>query len=218
MAEVQLTRIAVCRARDRSLDPFASRRRHARRRGWVRLDSSDIGRRVGGVLIHRRRAVIGGQGSSPSPGPLASGASRRVGGSRLPGARPSFARLAVGPRAAAAPASAAVGPWPKRPTSRSKTGAYCPGSALRHGAILGAGEQIPMSQIAPAVGTAPAGRLRRPAAGGCGSVELTPVNVGGRRAATLDRRAKPSHHPANAATARSRSALETSNHSDMAAH
>jgi len=37
-------------------------------------------------------------------------------------------------------------------------------------AILGAGEEIPMSQITLAVGTAPARRLRRPAADRCGSI------------------------------------------------
>jgi hypothetical protein len=76
------------------------------------------------------------------------------------------------------------------------------------GATLGQGG-IPMSQIAPAVGTAPARRLRR-AAGGCGSIRRLPAAVGWRR----DR----SHHPATAATGRSRSAPRPSNHSDMAAH
>jgi hypothetical protein len=41
------------------------------------------------------------------------------------------------------------------------------------GATLGQ-EGIPMSQIAPAMGMAPARRLRRPAAGGCGSIRLIP--------------------------------------------
>jgi hypothetical protein len=46
--------------------------------------------------------------------------------------------------------------------------------APRRRAILGVGEEIPMSQIAPAVGTAPARRLRRPVAGSCGSIEFIP--------------------------------------------
>jgi hypothetical protein len=85
------------------------------------------------------------------------------------------------------------------------------------GATLGQGG-IPMSQIAPAVGTAPARRLRRPAAGGCGSEQFMGGALLASRAGALDRRANPSHHPATVAIARSRSALATSNHSDMAAH
>jgi hypothetical protein len=90
------------------------------------------------------------------------------------------------------------------------------------GATLGQGG-IPMSQIAPAVGTAPARRLRRLVAGGCGSIRFIRRTLRRPREASVDRRAVvktafASHHPATAATGRSRSAPRPSNHSDMAAH
>jgi len=88
-------------------------------------------------------------------------------------------------------------------------------------AILGTGGEVPMSQIAPAVATATARRLKRPAADRCGSIELMPATVGRRCDGTLDRRARAGGslipHQATAATGRSRRALATSNHSDMAA-
>ena len=160
------------------------------------------------------RAVKGGRGSSPSP----AWPPGRRGLSLGRGARPSFARPAVGPRGGLAE--------PKH------TPCWLPPPAaggVLNRAILGAGEEIPMSQIAPAVGTAPARRLKRPAAGGCGSIRFTPSTLRAAWDGTLDhaphrgRGARPSrgghhaHHPATAATARSRSALATSNHSDMAA-
>jgi hypothetical protein len=94
-------------------------------------------------------------------------------------------------------------PPPLTPLSRQAA------SHTAEGATLGLGG-IPMSQIAPAVGTAPARRLRRPVADRCSSIEFIP--------ATVRRRCDGSHHPASAAIATSRSALAMSNHSDMAAH
>jgi hypothetical protein len=152
-----------------------------------------------------RRAVNGGQGFSFLSG-LVSGAPRPGGGTppTRRGARPSFAPSAAGPRAGLVAPGRGVCAQP------------APGASRR--AILGAGGEVPMSQIAPAVGTAPARRLRRPATGGCGSEQFMPGALLASCGGALDRRANLEHHPATTSTARSRSALATSNHSDMAAH
>jgi hypothetical protein len=57
------------------------------------------------------------------------------------------------------------------------------------GATLGEGG-IPMSQIAPAVGTSPARRLRRPAAGSCGSIRFMPGTLPRACDGTRDREPK----------------------------
>ena len=120
---------------------------------------TNIGRRAGGIFI-----LPGGRSRGPRReflSGLAPGASRRAGGSCSPGARPSFARPAVSPRAGLAePGHAASARGGRVLNLASRQAA--PRSPQR--AILSAGEEIPMSQIAPAVGTAPARRLRRPAA------------------------------------------------------
>lgn len=110
------------------------------------------------------RAVIGGQGLSTLSG-LASRASRPSLGR---GARPSFLRPRRGvaePRHASSPP---LTPLPRQMPSR-----------ISQGASLGQGG-IPMSQIALAVGTAPARRLKRPAADGCGSIKSLPEGGEGR--------------------------------------
>jgi len=153
------------------------------------------------------RAVKGGPRLESLSG-LAPGASRLDLSGR--GARPSFPRPR---RAAGEPRHAA----PARGGRVLNLASRQLPPRTAQGATLGQGG-IPMSQIAPAVGTAPARRLGRPAAGGCGSIELTPAAAGHHCDAALDRHANPSHHPATAATAPSRRALASSNHSDMAAH
>jgi hypothetical protein len=165
------------------------------------------------------RAVKGGPRLESLSG-LAPGASRLDLSGR--GARPSFPRPR---RAAGEPRHAA----PARGGRVLNLASRQLPPRTAQGATLGQGG-IPMSQIAPAVGTAPARRLGRPAAGGCGSEQfrrgelLASRNSKRDRAAHRDhgarpaRRANPSHHPATAATAPSRRALASSNHSDMAAH
>jgi hypothetical protein len=131
----------------------------------AREDALDlVGRRptaltnIGRSLHNPWRAVKGGQGFY-----FLSGLVPRA--SRLPlrcrGARPSFARRGAGPLGAVA-------------EPRCARGALSALARPRR-AILGAGGEIPMSQIAPAVGTTPARRLRRLVAGGCGSIRFIPI-------------------------------------------
>jgi hypothetical protein len=146
MAEL-LTRIAGCRVCEDALD-LAGRRRN---------ELTNIGR----SLHNPWRAVNGGQGFY-----FLSGLVPRA--SRLPlrcrGARPSFARRGAGPRGAVAE--------PQRASSALLPPA---GGWVLNRAILDGGGEIPMSQIAPAVGTSPARRLRRLVAGGCGSIRFIPI-------------------------------------------
>jgi hypothetical protein len=113
---------------------------------------------IGRSLHNPWRAVKGGQGFYFLSG-LVPGASRLP--LRCRGARPSFARRGAGPRGAVA-------------EPRCARGALSALARPRR-AILGAGGEIPMSQIAPAVGTSPARRLRRLVAGGCGSIRFIPI-------------------------------------------
>jgi hypothetical protein len=89
-----------------------------------------------------RRAVIGSQGSSPSPGPLASGASR-----------PTLSVAAPDPLSLASPRGTVA-----EPKHASRT---LPAPARRRRAILGAEEEVPMRAIAPPVGIAEPRRPRR---------------------------------------------------------
>ena len=185
---------------------------------------TNIGRRAGGIFI-----LPGGRSRGPRReflSGLAPGAPWRAGGSRSPGARPSFARPAVSPRAGLAEPGHAA---PARGGRVLNLASRQLPPRTAQGATLGQGG-IPMSQIAPAVGTAPARRLRRLAADGCGSEQFIPgallESCDGTpdRAAHRGRGARPArgdhhaHPPATAATATSCSALASSNHSDMAAH
>jgi hypothetical protein len=87
----------------------------------------------------------------------------------------------------------------QEPTRPRGARPFCvPPARTAQRAILGAEEEVPMRATDPPMGIAE---------------ERRPGRLGWRAIG-----ARPSHHPAMAATARSRSALRTSNHSDMAAH
>ena len=182
MAEVELTRIAVCRACAGALDrrpvlpamPLAYLRYRrsaslpAAARGCPELISPNIGRSPhtpGG-------RSKGGQGLSILSG-LAPWASRRVGGSRSPGARPSF----LHPRRGVAE--------PKHAASRGAGGSLISlsrqaASRTAQRATLVALGTIPMTQTALPMRTADARRSRRPGwrvgvgSRRCGSIELIP--------------------------------------------